>query len=235
MKAPSRQFAVIGIGRFGYSVAKALSERGCQVLAIDVCEECVQEVADIVTQAVQLDSTDEKALRAVGIADMDVVVVGIGVNKEASIMTTLLLKEIGIKEIIAKAISPLHGKVLKRIGATRVVYPEGDMGERLARSLASPSILDNLELSQDYGIFEIITPREFEGKTLRELDIRARFGLNVIAVKKRVSNMEDKKFTSRDEINISPLADDKLPPGSVLVVVGSNESIERFRRKTGSL
>jgi trk system potassium uptake protein TrkA len=230
-----RQFAVIGIGRFGFSVAKSLAEQGCQVLAIDSCEECVEEIADLVTQAVQLDATDEKTLRAVGIADMDVVVVAIGVNKEASIMTTLILKELGVKQIVAKAISPLHGKVLKRIGANRVVYPEGDMGERLARSLASPSILDNLELSSEYGIFEILTPPSFVGKTLSELDIRAKFGLNVIAIKNQVSNLEDKKFTSSDQINISPLADDKISPGSVLVVVGSNESIQRFRKKTKSL
>ncbi len=230
-----RQFAVIGIGRFGFSVAKSLAEQGCQVLAIDRCEECVEEIADLVTQAVQLDATDEKTLRAVGVADVDVVVVAIGVNKEASIMTTLILQEIGVKEIIAKAISPLHGKVLKRIGANRVVYPEGDMGERLARSLASPSILDNLELSSEYGIFEILTPPSFVGKTLSELDIRAKFGLNVIAIKNQVSHLEDKKFTPSDQINISPLANDKIPPGSVLVVVGSNQNLQRFSKKTKSL
>ncbi len=229
-----QQFAVIGIGRFGFSVAKSLAEQGYQVLAIDTREACVDEIADHVTQAIQLDATDEKTLRAVGILDMDVVVVAIGVNKEASIMTTLILKEIGVKQVVAKAISPLHGKVLKRIGASRVVYPEGDMGERLARSLASPSILDNLELSSEYGIFEIITPESFIGKTLGDLNIRATFGLNVIAIKNQVSHLEDKKFTTGDQINISPLADDKIPPGSVLVVVGSNESIQRFRKKTKS-
>jgi trk system potassium uptake protein TrkA len=231
-----RQFAVIGIGRFGFSVAQTLTEQGFQVLAIDTCEECVEEIADIVTQAVQLDATDEKNLRTVGIADMDVVVVAIGVNQEASILTTLILKEMGVKHIVAKAISPLHGKVLKRIGADRVVFPEGDMGKRLARSLASPSILDNLELSSEYGIFEIIAPPGFIGKTFRELNIRAKYGLNVIAVKKQVADadIEGKAPTSSEQINISPLADDKIPPDGVLVVVGSNESVQRFRKKTKS-
>ncbi len=226
-----RQFAVIGIGRFGFSVATSLTKQGCQVLAIDIRENLVEEIADLVTQAVQLDATDEKALRAVGIEDMDVVVVAIGVNKEASIMTTLILKEIGVRKVVTKAISTLHGKVLKRIGANRIVYPEGDMGERLARSLASPSILDNLELSSEYGIFEILTPTEFIGRTLKELDIRAKFGLNVIAIKHQVPKIEDNKFSAKSNINISPLPDDKIPPGSILVVVGSNECIQLFYKK----
>jgi trk system potassium uptake protein TrkA len=227
-----RQFAVIGIGRFGFSVAKSLAEQGCQVLAIDISEECVNEVAEIVTQAVQMDATDEKNLRAMGVADMDVVVVAIGVNKEASIMTTLILKELGVKYIVAKAISDLHGKVLKRIGADRVVFPEGDMGKRLARSLVFPSIQDNLELSSDYGIFEILPPPSFTGKTLRELDIRAKYGLNVIAIKRQAVSTGGSEAASNNQINISPLADDKMPADGVLVVVGSNESVQRFRKKT---
>ena len=228
-----RQFAVIGIGRFGYSVARTLAIRGCQVLAIDCAPEGVEEIADSVTQAVQLDATDEKALRAVGITDMDVVVVAIGVNKEASIMTTLLLKELGIKEVIAKAISPLHGKVLKRIGANRVVYPEGDMGQRLAKSLACPNVLDNLELSRDYGIYEVVAPRQFIGKSLRQLEIRSRWGFNVIAIK--TPEAEGKKTPGDMVINVSPLADDVLAPGSNLVVVSSNKDMEKFRKKIESL
>ncbi len=225
-----RQFAVIGIGRFGYSVAQTLAMQGCQVLAIDLAPEGVEEIADSVTQAVQLDATDEKALRAVGITDMDVAVVAIGVNKEASIMITLLLKELGIKEVIAKAISPLHGKVLKRIGADKVVYPEGDMGQRLAKSLACPEVLDNLELSKDYGIYEVVAPKQFIGKTLRQLEIRANYGLNVIAI----------KIPARDgkgdvQINVSPLADDVVSHGSILVAVSSNKDISKFKKKIETL
>lgn len=224
-----RQFAVIGIGRFGHSVAITLAEQGCQVLAIDSSEEEIEAVADFVTQAVQLDSTDEKALRAIGITDMDVVVVAIGVNKEASIMTTLLLKELGIKTVIAKAISHMHGKVLKRIGADSIVYPEGDMGQRLAKSLACPDILDNLELSKDYGIYEVIAPKQFIGKSLRQLEIRANWGFNVIAIKTPKPEGKDMN------INVSPLADDVLASGSILVVVANNKSIQNFKDKIESL
>jgi trk system potassium uptake protein TrkA len=226
-----RQFAVIGIGRFGYSVAKTLAEQGCQVLAIDKDHERVQEISDFVTQSVNLDATDEKALRAVGIGDIDVCVVSIGQNKEASIMTTLLLKEMGIGEVVCKAITVMHGRVLQKIGADLVVFPEGEMGERVARSLAHPNILDNLELSKDYGIFEIVTPKEFVGKTLADLDIRARFGLNVIAVREYIPPNGSKKTHHAKNINISPLADDTISPNSVMVVVGSNEGVVRFRKK----
>ena len=226
-----RQFAVIGIGRFGYSVAKTLTEQGCQVLAIDKDYERVQEISDFVTQSVNLDATDAKALRAVGIGDIDVCVVSIGQNKEASIMTTLLLKEMGIKEVVCKAITVMHGRVLQKIGADHVVFPEGEMGERIARSLAHPNIIDNLELSKDYGIFEIVTPRDFVGKTLSALDIRAKFGLNVIAIREYIPTNASKETNPTKNINISPLANDKIPPDSVLVVVGSNEGVEKFRRK----
>ncbi len=224
-----RQFAVIGIGRFGYSVARTLASQGCQVLAIDSSPEEVESIVDFVTQAVQLDATDEKALRAVGITDIDVVVVAIGLNKEASIMTTLLLKEVGVKEVIAKAISPLHGKVLKRIGANRVVYPEGDMGQRLAKSLACPDILDNLELSKDYGIYEVFAPRQFIGKSLCQLEIRANWGFNVIAIKTPAPKA--KASCADMSINVSPLADDVLASGSILVVVASNQDMEKFKKK----
>jgi trk system potassium uptake protein TrkA len=146
-------------------------------------------------------------------------------------MTTLLLKEMGIKEVVCKAITIMQGRVLQKIGADRVVFPEGEMGERIARSLAHPNILDNLELSRDYGIFEIMTPKEFVGKTLGELDIRARFGFNVIAVREHISNHGNKKYHPTRNINISPLAGDTIPPDSVMVVVGSNEGVERFRKK----
>jgi trk system potassium uptake protein TrkA len=218
-----KQFAVIGIGRFGYSVVRALVEQGYQVLAIDDDEEAIKEVEDIATQAAVLDSTDERALRAVGITDVDVAVVAIGRDKEASILTTLLLKEIGIREVVAKATSPLHGKVLDKIGATRVVYPEGDMGERLANTLVSPSILETIELSKDYGIFEITVDSKYVGQTLGESKLRSSHELNVIAIKRR--NEESNDHT----IDISPLADDILREGDILVVIGQTENLEHFK------
>ncbi|MBU3959207.1 MAG: TrkA family potassium uptake protein, partial [Candidatus Omnitrophica bacterium] len=156
-----RQFAVIGLGRFGWSVAKTLSEKGHQVLAIDKDEELVQEASDFVTESVQVDSTDEKALKAVGIMNVDVAVVAIGTNLEASVLTTLIIKELGVQHIVARAVTDEHAKVLQRVGATKVVLLERDMGARIANSLVSPSILEHIELSPESSIIETVPPKEF--------------------------------------------------------------------------
>ena len=177
-----RQFAVIGLGRFGSSVARALSRKGHQVLAIDSQEAITQNMSDEVTQAVCLNATDEKALRAVGISNIDVAIIGVGTDLEASILITLNLKEIGIKEIVCKAISEDHKKVLEKIGATKVVQPEKEMGTRIANSLISTNVIEQIELSDESSIAELIAPKEFIGKSLREVDIRAKFGVTVIAV-----------------------------------------------------
>src|SRR4030042_882751 len=170
-----RQFAVIGLGRFGASVAKTLAEKGYQVLAIDVNEHTVQDIVDEVTQAVCLDATDEKALRAVGIENVDVAIVGMGSNLEASILITLSLKEIGVREIVCKAVNEDHKKVLEKIGATKVIQPEKEMGVRLANSLVSSSVVEHIELSNESSIVELISPKDFIGKSLREIDVRAKF------------------------------------------------------------
>src|SRR4051812_6537883 len=171
------------MGRFGSSVAKTLSQLGFEVLAIDHREETVQEVSAFVTHAVQADSTDEEALRALGIRNFDVVVVAIGEDIQASILTTLILKDMGVPALIVKAQNELHGKVLTKIGADKVVFPERDMGVRVAHHLISPNILDYIELSDDYSIVEIKATGAMIGKNLRELDIRAKYGCNVMALK----------------------------------------------------
>ncbi len=228
-----KQFAVIGLGRFGSSVARKLSEKGHQVLAIDKDEEKVQEASSYVTQSVELDVGDEKGLRAIGIEGVDCVIVSIGgVNLQASILITVILKDIGIKEIIAKAANELHGKVLRKVGATKVIFPEQEMGIRLANSLVSPRILEQIELSQDYSIIETLPPKEFIGKSLRKLEIRARHGITVIAIK------EKKALGSRKEdgeisrvINILPEADYVIKEDEVLVVIGGNKDIEKLKKK----
>jgi trk system potassium uptake protein TrkA len=149
-------------------------------------------------------------------------VVAIGRDIEASILTTLLLKEMGIKEVVVKASSYLHGKVLNRIGASRVVYPEGEMGERLAATLASPSILDTIELSSDYGIFEITIDKVYIGQSIREAGFRSKHKLNVIAIKRLD---QENEYT----INISPMADDILERGDILAVIGKTEDMEHFK------
>jgi trk system potassium uptake protein TrkA len=211
-----KQFAVIGMGRFGSSVASALYKLGYQVLAIDENEERIEQVLNKVTHAVQADCTDEEALKAIGIRNFDVVVVAIGQDIQASILTSLILKEMGIKMLVVKAQSELHGKVLTKIGVDKVIFPERDMGLRLAHSLISPNILDYIELSDDYSIVDIhVTPRMI-GKNLRELDIRAKYGCNVMAIK------------TGDRMNIAPRAEDTIKENDVLVVVGSNEDLRKL-------
>lgn len=211
----NKQFVIIGLGRFGLSVAKTLYDLGNDVLAIDMDEDLVQEISDNVTHAVQLDATDENALRSLGIRNFDVAVVTIGSNIQASVMVTLLVKELGVKYIIAKGHSDLHAKVLYKIGADRVVLPEKDMGVRVAHNLVSDSILDYIELSAEYSIMEIRALNEWHGKSLKELRLRSEYGINVVAIKKD------------EEINISPIADDRVEAGDVIVAIGSADELRK--------
>lgn len=215
----SKQFVVIGLGRFGSSIAKTLYSLGNEVLAIDKDEETVQNISDFVTHAVQADATDESTIRSLGIRNFDVAVVTIGSDIQSSVMVTLLLKELGIKYVIAKAHNDLHAKVLYKIGADRVVFPERDMGVRVAHNLCTSNILDFIELSPDYNIIELTAIEEWHNKSLRELDMRNKYGFNVMAIKR------DK------EIDVSPGADDVIKPGDVLVVISTNENIRKFENE----
>ncbi len=212
----NKQFVVIGLGRFGESVAKTLYGLGHDVLAIDMDEDMVQEISDSVTHAVQMDATDESALRTLGLRNFDVAVVTIGSNIQASVMVTLLVKELGVKYIIAKGQSDLHAKVLYKIGADRVVLPEKDMGVRVAHNLVSASILDYIELSPDYSIMEMKALEEWNGKTLTELKLRSKYGINVMAIKKN------------DDINISPSADEVISADDIIVAIGSAEDLAKI-------
>lgn len=212
----NKQFVVIGLGRFGESVAKTLYGLGHDVLAIDMDEDMVQEISDSVTHAVQMDATDESALRTLGLRNFDVAVVTIGSNIQASVMVTLLVKELGVKYIIAKGQSDLHAKVLYKIGADRVVLPEKDMGVRVAHNLVSASILDYIELSPDYSIMEMKALEEWNGKTLTELKLRSKYGINVMAIKKD------------DDINISPSADEIISADDIIVAIGSAEDLAKI-------
>ena len=213
-----KQYAVIGLGRFGSSVAQALSKLGFEVLAIDSNEHLVQEVSGIVTHAVTADSTDDDAMRALGIRNFDVVVVAIGQDIQASILTTLILKDLGVPYIIVKAQNELHGKVLSKIGADKIVFPERDMGLRVAHHLISPNILDFIELSDDYSIAELLATEGMIGKNLKQLDIRAKFGCNVMAI----------KDANGERMNISPKAEDTITPNDVLVIVGKNSDLAQL-------
>jgi len=212
-----KQCAVIGLGRFGGSIAKTLYEMGHEVLAIDNNEDKIQEYADLVTQAVQADSTDEKTLRSLGLRNFSVVVIAIGQDIQASIMATLIVKEMGIGHIVAKAQNELHGKVLDKIGAHKIVYPERDMGSRVAHNLLSPNILDYIELSPDYSILEFVAVQFMIGKSIKELNIRANYGINVMAIK-----------SNNGKINVAPMADDIIMEGDVLVAVGHKDDLHVF-------
>ena len=208
-----RQFAVIGLGRFGSNMAKALSKMGYEVLAIDKNQHKVQEFSDEVTHVVQADTTDENALRELGILNFDVVVVAIGEDVQANVLTTLQLKEIGVNFIVATSRNSLHTKLLEKVGADRIVAPERDMARRVAYNLASTSVMDYIELSPRFSIVEITAPKAFQNKTIAESNIRAKYGINVVAIKRG------------EDLIISPLPSDKIIKDDIVVVVGKNESI----------
>lgn len=212
----SKQFVVVGLGRFGSSLGRELVELGHEVLGIDKDEEAVQEMSDILTYCVSADCTDEDALRSLGARNFDCGVVAIGDNIQASILTTILLKDLGVKKVVAKAMTELHGRVLEKIGVDRVVYPERDMGIRVAHQLVSPNLLDYIELSKDYTIAELAVPRSLNGKSLHEFNPRARFGCSIVAINKPQG------------IIIAPTAADILTERDVMVVIGTNEQIEQF-------
>jgi len=214
-----KQFMVIGCGRFGSSIATTLFKLGHEVMAIDMDEERVQDIADEVTYAIQADVADENVLAELGISNFDVVIVSIGSNYQASIMATLVAKELGVKKVVAKAHDSLHGKVLSKIGADKIIYPERDMGVRVAHNLVSSNILDFIELSPDYSILEITALKQWVNKTLKELSLPSTFGINVMAIKR------DK------DINVSPYANDVILEGDILVVIGNTVDIEKIEQR----
>ncbi|HEX9758232.1 MAG TPA: TrkA family potassium uptake protein [Nitrospiria bacterium] len=223
-----RQFAVIGLGRFGYSVAETLIKKGFEVLAIDIDEAKIESVSDFATYAVQCDATDEKALKAVSTQNVDVAVVSIGENIEASILIVMTLKELGVKEIIAKAVTPTQGKVLQNLGVNRVIYPERDAAIRLAHSLIAPNILEHLELSPGYSIIEIPIPSKLVGKRLKDSEVRTHFNVNIIAIRRMNARLVKGKEVVEEEVNFNPSADETLHKEDILVVIGKEENLERI-------
>ncbi|KPV60191.1 potassium uptake system protein [Paenibacillus sp. A3] len=213
------QYAVIGLGRFGSSLAKELIKLGYEVLGIDKDEEAVEEMSDELTHVVVADATDEDVIRSLGIRNFDCVVVSIGDDIQSSILTAILLKDSGVGMVVAKALSELHGKVLQKIGVDRVIYPERDMGIRVAHQLVSPNLLDYIELSKDYTIAELAVPRSLNGRSLKELDPRARYGCSVVAINKKSG------------VIIAPTAEDMVEERDVMVVIGTNEQIETFENE----
>ncbi|WP_059169981.1 TrkA family potassium uptake protein [Bacillus sp. FJAT-27445] len=214
-----KDFAVIGLGRFGGSICRRLAELGKEVLAMDNNEERVNEYASIASHAILGDSTDEAVLKAIGIRNFDHVIVAIGDNIQASILTTLILKELGVKHVTAKALNDYHEKVLLKIGADVVAHPERDMGIRIANNISTSNVLDYLEVSDEHSIVEIVANERLGGNTIIELNIRARYGINIVAIKRG------------SDIIVSPLASEKIWLGDILIIIGTDVDIERFRKK----
>jgi trk system potassium uptake protein len=213
---PKQSYAVIGLGRFGSSVAYELNEAGQEVLGLDINEDKVEDAESIVTHAIVGDSTDVEVLKTAGIRNFDCVIVAIGNDMQSSILTTLILKELGVKKVIAKATSKTQGRVLEKVGADWVIYPERDMGSRVAHQLLSPNVLNYIQLSEEYNIEEIKIPSSLTEKSLRELDLRAKYNISVIAI------------VCNEEIIITPSPDHIIHEGDLLVVIGSREDLAQF-------
>ena len=214
-----KSYIVVGLGRFGSEVARRLCALGCEVLAMDIHNELVQQISSEVTHAVVGDARDKDVLRSLGVRNLDCAVVAIGDSLSDSVLATMNLKELGLPYIVCKAHDETHRRVLEKLGADRVVIPEQENATRLARSLASPNVLDYIELSEDYGILEVPAPKSWIGKCINELNVRAKLGVNIIAVKR----------DGKVEVTLDP--DRELSDGDVLVVLGDNKALERVQRQ----
>ena len=213
-----KSYVVIGLGRFGSTLARQLCKLGAEVLAMDVHNDLVQQVAEDVTHAVVGDAQDKDVLRALGVRNFDCAIVAIGTNLAASVLTVMNLQELGVPYIICKAHDETHSRVLQKLGVNKVVIPEQENAARLARSLNSHNVLDYIELSEDYGILELPAPGSWIGKSLKELNIRAKLGVNIIAVE------------NGGKTNVSPSADYTIREGDIMVVLGDNYSLEAVQK-----
>ena len=213
-----KTYVVIGLGRFGSALSRQLCMLGAEVLAMDVQTSLVQQLANDVTQAVVGDAQDKEVLRSLGVRNFDCAVIAIGDNLAASVLITMNLKELGVPYIVCKAHDETHRRVLEKLGVDRVVIPEQEHAQRLGRSLFSHNVLDYIELSEDYGILEVPSPKDWVGKTLKELNVRAKLGVNIIAVE------NDKKT------NVSPAADYRIMQGDIMVVLGDNYALETVQK-----
>lgn len=214
-----KEFVVIGLGRFGGSIVRELILQGANVMAIDSSQERVDDFAQIATQAIVADTTDESVIKSLGLWNFEHVIVAIGEDIQSSILTTLILKELGVPQITAKANNDYHEKVLRKIGADFVVHPERDMGIRIANNMLSNNVLDYLELSDEHSIMEIRVSDRIAGRSLVDLDIRAKYDINIVGIKRG------------EEILISPSPTDPILIGDILLVIGADVDINRFMKK----
>lgn len=213
-----KSYVVIGLGRFGTEVARRLHELGCEVLALDSRSELVQQVSNDVTHAAVADARDKDVLRALGVKDFDCAVIAIGGSLADSVLATMNVKELGVAKVVCKAHDETHRQVLLKLGADQVVIPEQENAARLAKSLSSYNVLDYIELSEEYGIIEVPAPKSWVGKSLRQLNVRAELGVNILAIKQE------------QKINVSPSADYAIAARDILVVLGDSKALEKVQK-----
>jgi len=217
-----KKVALIGIGKFGTTLALSLSEKGCDVLAIDQDKDRIDALKDKVTQPVAADALDKSVLEKLGVHEADVVVVSLGGHIDSSVLACLYLHELGVKKIIVKAVGEDHAKVLKAVGAHEVLIPERDEALRLANTIVSPNILESIQLSDEYGIVEVAAPEKYFFKTLRKLEIRRKFEVHVLGIHKPLEG----------SLNVVPPPDYEIRPDDVLIVIGENRNLEKFKAHT---
>lgn len=218
MSNKNKTFAILGLGVFGSTIAKSLSNYNYEIIAVDSDISCVDRVADFVSNAVQADITDIDQLRAIGVQDCDCGIVGTGSHLEDSIMAIMNLKELGVPYVIAKAKNKKYMEIFTKIGADRVIRPEKEMGERVAKQLVSRSIVDLIEIDNEYSVIEIIAPELWYGKSLKDLDLRAAFGINILGIRKKPG----------EHLSISPSADYVIEPSDRLLVIADNQVFKKF-------
>lgn len=213
-----KSYVVVGLGRFGSEVARQLYNCDCEVLAIDIKSELVQQIAPDVTHAVVGDSRDKEVLRALGVGDFDCAVIAIGDDLAASVLVTMNMKELGVPYLVCKAHDDVHRRVLEKLGADRVVIPEQENAARLAKGLSSPNLLDYIELSEEYSIIELPAPQSWVGKNLKELNVRAKLGVNILAVRRN------------GKMDVSPSAEFTFADGDVVVVLGDARALKDVQK-----
>jgi trk system potassium uptake protein TrkA len=229
--SPSQKvFAVLGLGVFGRQICETLVERGGSVIAVDQDPELIEQVKETVTQAVLIDATDQESLSEVALEDVDVAVVAIGDNVEASILSTALLKSTGVTQVVARATSTLHAQVLKQVGADEVINLETDAGSRLANRLIAPDVLESVALSREISVAEMYVPKAIVGGTLAELDLRGRYGLMVLSIKRVERDVDELGNPVKTEEILFPGPNDELLETDLIHVIGKNESIDEFRQ-----
>lgn len=214
-----KHFAVIGLGNFGFHAAKALFEDGNEVVAIDTDKSKVQAIDAHSTEAVVIDATDREALTSLGLENMDGVIVSTGTKISTSILICLYLHEIGVKKILVKALDEDHGKILKRVGATEIIHPERDMALRLSRGLSRPNVLDFIPLAEEFDLIQVGPPREFIGKSLKDLNLRAKYNVHIIAIKELVP----------ENFVLVPPASFVIKDSDILIMLGKSEDIRKIK------